>query len=120
MLVVGGESDIGPQASAEVYRPSTNSWVRVASMGESRVFATATLLQDGTVLVAGGYGITASAEVYDPANGRWAATAPMLQGRAGHTATLLTNGEVLVSGGDWSGGPGLPVVTFLYDPDGGP
>jgi DNA-binding CsgD family transcriptional regulator/N-acetylneuraminic acid mutarotase len=122
VLVAGGQSDIGPQASAEIYNRSTNSWTSVGSMAEPRTMATATLLHDGTVLVVGGItasGVSASAEVYEPSNGQWAATAPLLQARARHTATLLTNGDVLVSGGDWSG-EGLPQVTFLYDPDGGP
>jgi hypothetical protein len=90
-------------------------------MAEPRVWATATLLQDGTVLVVGGIlsnGSFASVEVYQPGNSQWASTASPPQARAGHTATLLPSGEVLVCGGDWIG-EGLPQVTFLYDPNGG-
>lgn len=121
VLVAGGQSDLGQQASAEVYHPSTKSWAPVGSMAEPRAWATATLLPDGTVLVAGGTGTRylATAEVYNPSNGLWAATASMPQSRSGHTATRLASGEVLVEGGDTSG-PGLPTVTFLYNPDGGP
>ena len=58
---------------------------------------TATLLQDGTVLVAGGEA-NSTAELYDPEPGSWAATGTMLGGTqiGGHTATLLLDGSVLV------------------------
>jgi hypothetical protein len=70
-------------------------------MGGARYDHTATLLPDGTVLVAGGssgggYGREATAERYDPASGSWAATGSMGGDRVGHTATLLTDGTVLV------------------------
>jgi N-acetylneuraminic acid mutarotase len=128
VLVVGGQSDLGPEASAEVYQPTTRSWTRIDSMAAKRSDGTATLLQDGRVLVVGGYGTagygigastTPSAEIYDPRDSNWTSTASMPQGRRGHEAILLINGNVLVEGGNWSG-DGLPSVTFLYDPDGGP
>ena len=58
----------------------------------------ATLLQNGKVLVAGGYASLASAELYDPATGTWASTNLSI-GRWSHTATLLPNGQVLVAAG---------------------
>jgi len=64
--------------------------------------ASATLLQNGKILVAGGFGEgngTAAAELYDPATGNWRSVQPMSTARFGHTATLLTNGQVLVAGG---------------------
>src|SRR4029450_12773795 len=67
-----------------------------------RYYYSATLLQDGRVLVSGGidpsFGNTASAELYDPATGVWTTTGSMHQARAGHTQTLLLNGKVLVTG----------------------
>ena len=71
-------------------------------MAEARYFATATLLPDGTVLVAGGAshsGTLASAELYDPGSGSWTATGSMITPRLFHTATLLPDGRVLVAGG---------------------
>jgi N-acetylneuraminic acid mutarotase len=69
---------------------------------------TATRLQDGTVLVAGGWDGTfgrspsrlkATAEIFNPATNEWTAVANMSRTRNGHTATLLASGKVLVVGG---------------------
>jgi hypothetical protein len=51
--------------------PSTETFSATGSLATARTFHTATLLNDGTVLVAGGFnnpgGYLASAEIYDPA-----------------------------------------------------
>ena len=71
---------------------------------------TATLLNDGTVLVAGGYGTAgnalASAELYYPVAsgvipaGTWTPTGSMVSARRDHTATFLpTTGQVVQIGG---------------------
>src|SRR5437870_12052849 len=69
---------------------------------------TATLLPDGSVLMAGTYlfggGTLASAELYDPVLGMFRPTSDMTTARSLHTATLLNNGRVLIAGGDASGG----------------
>ena len=71
---------------------------------------TATLLHDGTVLVAGGYNTVAlaSAELYTPGSmtstGTWTAAANMAVGRRDHTATLLSTGQVLLIGGGTASG----------------
>lgn len=113
VLVVGGAtggnvSPYAPSASVELYDPRSGSWTATASMSTARSEHTATLLLNGTVLVAGGKatfgGATlASTEIYDPATGSWTAAGPMIQARAGHTATWLSDGRVLVAGGSDSG-----------------
>jgi hypothetical protein len=84
VLAAGGETDNcgpgwcefgGTTTTAEAYDPVTGSFAVVGSMGESRSGHTATLLNDGRVLIAGGvayggigafYGSTAGAELYTP------------------------------------------------------
>jgi hypothetical protein len=84
-------------------------------MHDGRARQTATLLQDGTVLVAGGCCAVSSApqtaELYDPVSGTWTATADRLLGGEGRTATLLSDGKVLVVGGNYG-----PQRAVLYDP----
>jgi len=90
------------------------------SMGTARSDHTATLLPDGTVLLAGGLGLS-SAEKYDPGTGKFTPTAgSMSVARLGHTATLLTTGpntgQVLITGGQLNFA-GAPYATAeLFDP----
>ena len=98
-------------------------------MKTAREFHTATLLTNGTVLVAGGftrrreagagsdYQVLAAAEIFDPALGHWSAAAPMTSPRRFHTATALANGKVLVAGGQRE--DGTLSSAELYDPDTG-
>jgi hypothetical protein len=69
---------------------------------------TATLLNDGTALLAGGMdssGVaTAVVELFDPSSGNFAATGSLVSAREYHTSTLLNDGRVLVTGGDNSSG----------------
>jgi N-acetylneuraminic acid mutarotase len=99
------------------------SWVATGSLINARTGHTATLLQNGKVLVAGGYGASDvrldSAELYDPATGTWTMTGHLNAPRWDHTATLLTNGQVLVAGGVTSAAPpdfGRTGTAELYDP----
>ena len=74
-------------------------------MAETRAGHTATLLEDGKVLVAGGVidpdgeQVLASTDLYDPATRAWTTVEDMAGPRSAHTATLLLDGRVLVVGG---------------------
>jgi hypothetical protein len=105
VLVAGGGDPNGNGRkfrTAELYDPATVSWTATGDMTQARTGHSATLLPDGTVLVAGGNGgglFLDSAELFDPATGSWTAIRHMSEGRSAHTATLLPDGTVLVAGG---------------------
>lgn len=118
VLVAGGttaccDSDPAPMANPEVYDPATGTFSLTGTfVGPGDGFyvtggpnaATATLLPDGRVLIAG----EPTSEIYDPITGTFSLTGAMttpcvLGGHptyiGGRTATLLTNGKVLLAGG---------------------
>ena len=120
VLITGGFGSHGPEASTELYDPTTNKFAPAngtAVMNTAHYGATATLLASGKVLVAGGFGIEgplSATELYDPATNSFAAagsTPVMNAPRYGATATLLTSGRVLVAGG-----AGTLSLAEVYDP----
>jgi hypothetical protein len=94
-------------------------WSQGASLALGRDWHTATLLGDGSVLVAGGYALpispTATAERYFPAANSWQPAGTMLSARRRHVAALLPNGKVLVAGGENSASTPIGSAE-LYDP----
>ena len=69
-------------------RAATGSWTVTGSMSAPRSGATATLLQNGEVLAAGGAtgSAAATAELYNPATGTWTLTGSMTTARTQQTA----------------------------------
>lgn len=93
------------RASAQAAAPS---WSNTGNLNSGRDSQTATLLQNGKVLVTGGNnsnGTIKNTELYDPTSGTWSTTGNLNTDRAFHTATLLPNGKVLVAGGFSCGPP---------------
>src|SRR5947207_2959436 len=93
--------------------------------------ASGTLLSDGRVLIAGGFGgpgapggaggiqynPLTSTEGYDPAVGAFSATGQMINARADHVAARLADGTVLVAGGLGGSTGGVSVATAeRFDP----
>ena len=75
--------------------------VLTGNLNVPRAGCTATVLDDGRVLITGGYATQplASTELFEPARGAFTIGPNMQAARVGHTATLLSDGEVLIAGG---------------------
>jgi hypothetical protein len=87
-------------------------------MTEARFVHTATLLNNGKVLIAGGYnktGFLSTAELYDPAKMKFTIINSMNVPRDNQTATLLGDGKVLIAGGD-NLDDGYLSSAEIYDP----
>ena len=124
LLAIGGYGgSIDGLASCELYDPRTGSWTPTGSLATGRFRFTATVLTDGTVLVAGGttgyaggqIPSLASAELYDPVSGTWSTVGSLGTPRQYHVAAMLPDGRVLVAGGADGRGTVLGSAE-VYDP----
>ncbi|BDI32711.1 hypothetical protein CCAX7_47620 [Capsulimonas corticalis] len=111
-------------ATAEIFDPATNSFRLTKSpMSVARDRPTATLLADGTVLVAGGQNGDAGpreVEIYDPATDEFH-TLPHLLGapRMAHSAGTLPDGRILLVGGWSPAAHATTATTEIFDPAAG-
>ena len=139
ILFSGGSSPDGVHtpglygsSSAELYDAKSRTWLATGSMHDPRVGHSATCLNNGTVLIAGGRNESeplSTAEIYDPGTGKFRQRGLMIHRRAGHTALRLPDGDVVIIGGsDAVGGSWLSAELYqaqkerfvsagqLYDP----
>lgn len=104
-LVVTNEA--GAEATRELLVPITGPGTWSAAKGNPVVLGryrhTATLLADGRVLLAGGYGLqpgdSFTTEFFDPATETFSPGPLLRTARVDHVAVLLQDGRVLVVGG---------------------
>jgi hypothetical protein len=130
----GGPNFLAATSQSALLR--VEGFTAAASMVQERSYHTATLLDDGRVLVAGGVDATgtptATAEVYCPSTmptptgtqcpngiGQWSAVGNLPAKAVGHTATLLANGTVVVIGGGNSSAQLFDPSTNQWTPGGG-
>jgi hypothetical protein len=103
----GGAAPGGWPTTAEIFDPATNSFSPVPNpMTVGRQGATAVLLGDGRVLIAGGYNPSVfpgswlqSAEVFNPANNTFTAVGNMTTVRSVPAGAPLPGGGALIAGG---------------------
>jgi hypothetical protein len=97
------------RGDAEIYDPATGRFTPTGSMGTRRANHAAVLLNNGKVLIAGGFGNAAlSAELFDPGTGTFSPMSSMAHYRYRASGVLLVDGRALVYGYDDAGD--------LYDP----
>jgi uncharacterized protein (TIGR03437 family) len=91
---------------AELYDPLTGNFTATGTpLTYCGPNPTATLLNNGQVLVVGGDYNPATAQLYDPSTGKFTYTGPPLLAHGdNHTSTLLNDGRVLITGGHGGGG----------------
>jgi IPT/TIG domain/Galactose oxidase, central domain/Kelch motif len=106
---IRGMTPVTMTATTEIYNPATNAWTVGSDMSQARINHLATVLADGTVLVAGGNangpnGLTVltSAEVYDPS--ATPPALPTLTAMTPNTATSQGGWLVTLTGTNLSGG----------------
>lgn len=125
VLIAGGYIAAGyggEFSGAEIYNPATGTFAPTGNLIRARHTHSATLLPDGRVLIAGGFGPLestsggcplpsscgklTSAEIYDPSSGTFTVTGDMIV--LGGPAVLLPSGKVFISG--------TATQAQLYDP----
>jgi large repetitive protein len=123
VLVAGGVKSnalLDELDSAELYDSTAGTFTDTGKLNLARQSHTATLLQNGKVLIAGGFkdikrdviqlSTLQGAELYDPDTGEWSPTAEMNEARGEHLAVLLGGGTVLVAAGARRQNSGLHVA----------
>lgn len=120
VLIIGG-TPFGPNGTSlasELYDPEIELFTLCGGLIINRPASavSATVLQDGRVLVAGGSTpIGENAELFDPETETFQLTGAMVARRYNHTATLLPDGRVVFIGGLSTFAPAPPVLTNLVE-----
>jgi N-acetylneuraminic acid mutarotase len=113
LYLLGGVTDAGVTASAEVYDPASDKWDNLPSMSLARQDLAAFAL-DGKVYAVGGRDsgtdTTDRVEAYDPKTGKWQTVAPLPTKRSDFAA-VTWDGQAYVLGGE------IPDQAVLGDVD---
>ncbi|CAF4691083.1 unnamed protein product [Rotaria sp. Silwood2] len=106
VLIAGGYSDPASLASAELYFPSNDSFVRIANTAFGGFYNSLTLLSNGYVLLTSGGNAngtcSAITQLYNPSTRQWSNTSSLNYAREGNFAFVVSNG-VFTCGGDNEG-----------------
>jgi mono/diheme cytochrome c family protein len=126
VLICGGGDNVStgsqmPIQSCEAYDPGTGMFTIVGSMTTPRSAHSTNLLDDGTVLIAGGSNgagtgsPTNLAEIYDPSDDSFTAVGPSNYPHLAQTGAKLRDGRVLLAASYYGPG-GITDETEIYDP----
>ncbi len=107
VLVSGGfDNNTTTLSSTEIFDPNSGTWTVSTNMNNPRVQHTSVLLDNGNVIVIGGYFRTAglttinlAAELFNPSLGRWSTTAEISEGKIQFATKKLKSGAVIIIGG---------------------
>jgi len=128
VLVVGGQSPAGIEATAELFDPASAHSAAAGMPRVARLGHAATLLcnlaappcTDPRVLIVGGLNVTSeigTAELYDPVAGTFTlTTGNLITPRQYATTTLLPSGKVLIVGGMEAQSATSLASAELFDP----
>lgn len=97
-----GSSSGNPNSETEtvqLFNPINGTWAATTTAPDIRLGPLVVTLNDGTVLVCGGNGLT-NADLYTPATAQWSSANTMSNPHYGGTITLLPNGKALAVGGN--------------------
>ena len=103
ILFIGGQED--GSNTAERYDVRLHQFVYAGTLASPRMYGQAALLEDGTVVYAGGIAIpargfapTTDVERWDPRTNDWSTSAPLNVGRAGGAIVATAGGVYLIGG----------------------
>jgi hypothetical protein len=138
VLVAGGSNSLNGAAVADLDRMQVNlitaETTTVSRVARAMQFArsghTATQLDDGRILIVGGFNAAGSlplqsTEIYDPQSNTVVSGPNLIGARARHTAVLLASGDVAIFGGVGAGSTPLATCELIgfkpyQDVDGNP
>jgi hypothetical protein len=119
-----------PSGRSDLFVPGPDTWSQSGSMLQGSYDHTAVRLQNGKVLVVGGYtrsalpdsignytvtGTLARTELFDPATQLWTASGALSQARVGHTLTMLLSGNSIAIGGATNAANSAATVSDLVE-----
>ena len=109
VFVYGGSSGGSFVGAPEIYDPTTGQWDEGAATTDTRGSAGAVVLDDGRVLIIGGYTTVGQSNptigttmIYDPNTNAWQASSPLNSPRLDPAAAVRTDGSVVVAAGQVS------------------